>query len=52
MLSLCTTEVSSAKSFTVDSMFSGNSSIYIRKTTGPRIDLCGNPAFTGNHSKV
>ena len=50
----CTTdnrEVSSAKSFTVDSMFSDKWFIYIRKKSGPRIDPCGGPTFTGNHSK-
>ena len=51
----CTTdnrEVSSAKSFTVDSMFSDKSFIYIRKKSGPRIDPCDTPAFSGNHSEV
>ena len=55
VLLLCTTEnreVSSAKSFTVDSMFSDKSFMYIRKRSGPRIDPCGTPAFTGNHSEV
>ena len=51
----CTTEnreISSAKSFTVDSMFSEKSFMYIRKNNGPRIDPCGTPAFTGSHSEV
>ena len=55
VLLLCTTEsteVSSAKSFTVDSMFSDKSFMYIRKRSGPRIDPCGTPAFTGNYSEV
>ena len=55
VLLLCTTEnreVSSAKSFTVDSMFSNKSFMYIRKGSGPRIGPCGTPAFTGNHFEV
>ena len=43
---------SSAKSFTVDSMFSNKSLMYIRERSGRRIDPCGTPAFTGNHSEV
>ena len=46
VLLLCTIEnreVSLAKSFTVDSVFSGKSVMYIRKMTGPRIDPCGTP---------
>ena len=49
-------EVSSAMSFTVDSMFSAKSFIYvcIRKRSGPKIDpcACGTSAFTGNHSEI
>ena len=55
VLLLCTTEnreVSSTKSFTVDSMFSGKSFMYIRKKSEPRIDPCGTPALTGNHFEV
>ena len=55
VLLLCTTEnreVSSAKRFTVNSMFSDKSFMYIRKKSGPRIDPSGTPAFTGNHSEV
>ena len=54
MLLLCTTEnreVSSVKNFTVDSMFSGKSFMYIAKRIGPRIEPCDTPAFTGNHSE-
>ena len=50
VLLLCTTEnreVSSVKSFTVNSMFSDKSFMYIRKKSGPRIDPCGTPTFTG-----
>ena len=55
VLLLCTTEnraVSSAKSFTVDSMISDKSFMYIRKKSGPRIGPCGTPVYTGNHSEV
>ena len=45
-------EVSSVKSFTVDSMFFVKSFMYIRKKSRPRIDSCGTPTFTGNHSEV
>ena len=51
VLLLCTTEYS-AKSFTVNSMFSEKSVRYIREKSGPRIDPCDTPAFTGNHSEV
>ena len=34
-------EVSSAKSFTLDSMLSEKSFMYFRKRSGPRIDSCG-----------
>ena len=44
-------EVSSAKSFTVDSMFSDKSCMYIRKKSRPRIDTYGTLDFAGNHSK-
>ena len=39
-------DVSSANSFTVDCKFSGRSFIYIRKSNGPKIELCWTPAST------
>ena len=45
-------DASSANSFTVDVMSTDRSSMYIRKKSGPKMDLCGTPAFTGNHSDV
>ena len=55
VLLLCTTgnrEVSSGKSFTVDSMFSDKLFMYIRKKSGPRLNPCGIPAFAGSHSEI
>ena len=46
------TEVSSAKSFTVDSVFSGKSCMYIRTKSGQKIDPSGTPTFTDNYSEV
>ena len=45
-------EVSSANSFTVDIMPTDRSLMYIRKKSGPKMDPCGTPAYTGNHSDV
>ena len=45
-------DVSSANSFTVDIMPSDRWILYIRKKSGPKIDPCGTPAFTGNHYDV
>ena len=45
-------DVSSANSFTVDIMSSDRSLMYIRKKSGPKMDPCGTPAFTSNHSDV
>ena len=45
-------DVSSANSFTVDVMSTDRLLMYIRKKNGPKIDPCGTPAFTGNHSDV
>ena len=42
--------VSSANSFTVEIVSTDRSLMYIRKKSGPKMDLCGTPAFTGNHS--
>ena len=45
-------DVSSANSFTVDVMSTDRSLMYIKKKSGPKMDPCGTPAFTGNHSDV
>ena len=45
-------DASSANSFTVDVMSTDRSSMYIRKKSGPKMDPCDTPAFTGNHSDV
>ena len=45
-------DASSAISFTVDIMSTDRLLMYIRKTSGPKMDPCGTPAFTGNHSDV
>ena len=45
-------DVSSASSFTVDVMSADRLLMYIKKKSGPKMDHCGTPAFTGNHSNV
>ena len=45
-------EVSSANSFTVDTKSSERSLMQIRKKGWPRMEPCGTPALTGNHSNV
>ena len=45
-------DASSANSFTVDIMSTDRLLMYIRKNSGPKMDPCGTPAFTGNHSDV
>ena len=45
-------EISSAKSFTVDSMFSDKSFKYIKKKSRPRIGPYGTLDFEGNNSEV
>ena len=45
-------EVSSGKSFTVDSMFSDKSFKYIRRKSRPRIGPYGTLDFAGNNSEV
>ena len=51
MVGLFTTEkgdVSSAKSLTVEVIFSDKSLIYTKKNRGPKMDSCGTPALTVN----
>ena len=51
MLGSFTTEkrdVSSAKSLTVEVIFSDKSLIYTKKNRGPKMDPCGTPALTCN----
>ena len=45
-------DASFANSFTVDIMSTDRLLMYIRKNRGPKMDPCGTPAFTGNHSDV
>ena len=55
MLLSCTTEnkkVSSANSFTVETNSSEKSLMQIRKKSGPRMEPCGTPGFTGNHLDI
>ena len=45
-------DVSSTNCFLVDAMSTDTSLMYIRKKSGPKMDPCGTPAFTGNHSNI
>ena len=45
-------DVSSAKSFALDFNSSGKSLMYIRNSSGPKIDPWGTPAKTGLHEDV
>ena len=45
-------DVSSANSCTVDFMSTDRQLMYIRNKGGLKIDPCGTPTFTGNHSYV
>ena len=44
--------MSSANSFTVDFMSTDRLLMYTRKKSGPKLDPCGTPAFTGNYSDI
>ena len=45
-------DVSSANSLTVDIMSADRLLMYIRNETGPKMNPCGMPAVTHNHSGV
>ena len=45
-------DLSSGNNFTVDVISIDRSLMYIREKSGPKTNLCGTPAFTGNHSHV
>ena len=45
-------DVSSANNLAFDCNSLGKSLIYIRKSSGPKIDPCGTPARTGVHEEV
>ena len=45
-------DVLSANSFTLDITSTDRLLMYIRKKSGPKMNPCGTPAFTGNHSDV
>ena len=45
-------DVSSADGFRVDVMSTDRSLMYTRRKSGPKMNPCGTPAFTGNHSDI
>ena len=44
--------LSSANSFTMDIKSPDRLFMYIRRKSGPKMDLCGAPALTDNYSDV
>ena len=45
-------DVSSANSFTVDTMSTDKSLMHITKKSRHKMDPCATPAFSGNHSDI